>query len=171
MGGGAGGVNTDAPTVTAVSPQPETGPGEVGGFPRGRHSAANTPIVIELEDADPGLEYVCVNLRVYQDDETYGIEQLVYRDGEFKNPFRVSSQSGTNDLTLSIKREDGWLGKFLELTIDAIDGDGNRTSEQFIYELPDAVPTETVVEVEEGDFDHVTEALARMADQFKSGDE
>ncbi len=154
------------PIITAVSPTPGVSPGEAGGFPSGRKSAITTPIVITIEDADPGLNYVLVTLRTFQDDNTNGhTELVVYSNGTFKEPFGDSTQSG--GLTLTILRDDGWTGLFLELNVYAVDGAGNTSSEQFIYELPDTFES-TVSVVPEGALDHTAAALARIAWQFRS---
>ncbi len=158
-----------SPTITAVSPTPGTEPGAAGGFPGGRNAALETPIVIEIIDADPGVGYLLVTLRTYQDGDTNGHTELtVYRDGIFREPFGSSTQSGTsNDLILNIRRDDGWTGLFLELTVYVTDSDGNTASEQFVYELPDTFEP-TVSEVPEGALDHTAAALARIPWQYRS---
>jgi hypothetical protein len=161
LSGGAG-----APVITAISPTPGVAPGDPGGFPDGRRTAIDTPIVISITDADPGLGYVLVTLRTFQDNDTNGhTELIVYRDGNFREPFLDSTQSGA--LTLSIVRDDGWTGLFLEVSVYAVDTVGNTASETFIYELPDTFEL-TVSPVLEGAVDHTAAALNRLPWQFRS---
>jgi len=176
-GAGGGATDSDVPEIAAVSPTPGVAPGEPGGFPNVRRDAEVMPVELLVSDDDSGIAYVSITLRVYGDDATYGTEHVVYRDAEFKSPFRESSTSGTvQELAFEIVRTGGWAGRYLEFSVDAIDAAGNKTSVMYIYELPAGVTEIDDEDVDEGDelietIDHVARALDRLPQQHRGEDD
>lgn len=124
------------PVITFVSPTPGVAPGAAGGFPADPTAAKNTPIVIALEDTDPGLQYVCVSI-AYTNELGETIEETVYRRANFRGKYVKGSTAVMvgDALQLSIKREGGWLelikGSSTGITFsaDAIDQVGNVSAE------------------------------------------
>lgn len=98
------------PVITYVSPTPGVAPGAAGGFPADPSVAKNTPIVIQLSDANPGTGYVNVAI-AYTDDEGIAIEETVYRRSNFRGRYLEGSKAEMvgSALQLTIKREGGWL--------------------------------------------------------------
>lgn len=173
---GGGPSDVIGPDVAAISPTPGIAPGEDFGFSSSRRDAAVTPVVFTVGDDDSDIEYVCITVRAYDSATDDGTEQLVYRDGAYRNTFRESTISGdpTDALTFTVRRVDGWLGRYLAFSIDAIDTSGNRTTSMFIYELPAEVPAVEEFEVvneNDGTIDHVARALDRMPQQYRSEDD
>lgn len=114
------------PTITIVTPTPGVAPGQPGGFPLNRQDAIATPIVLQIDDVSPGVEYVCVAVTITLDTgESW--EETIYRRGAFRGRHAKSSrlsQTGTQ-MTLTVYRDGGWLGKYLKFGVDAIDNVGN----------------------------------------------
>lgn len=126
-GGGGGSGDTTPPTIAIVSPTPNTTPGTAGAFSADWQTARFTPIVIDITDAAPGIEYACVVV-TYPGSTT---ETVVYRRGSFRGAFVGLSTSTViaNGLRLSILPLNGWPSSdaLLDVTfdVDVIDGDGN----------------------------------------------
>jgi hypothetical protein len=92
--------------------------------------------VIQLEDADPGIQYVYVGVR-YTDEDGKQIEEAIYRRSSFRGMYvKGSTQSMIGGvLQLSMRRDGGWLELIkgatteFEFIADVIDGAGNVTEE------------------------------------------
>lgn len=129
------GGNTVPPTITFISPTPGVAPGAVGGFPADPTAAKNTPIVIQVADAAPGVKYACVVIK-YIDANNVQIEETVYRRGTFRGRYVAGSKAETvgSALQLTIKREGGWLelikgpSKQIEFFADVLDSAGNLSA-------------------------------------------
>ena len=170
VGGSGGAGDTTPPTVTAVSPDPDAAPGDVGGFSADFEEATDTPIVLQIADTTPGVALVMVVARFIGS----SVVEVAYRDGAFRgNYIAGSSQVIASNITLTIRRDEGWPGSGTNgdvvLDVDAVDGDGNWTSESFLYTLPESVTIEAEPEPApaSGTVDHVTAALARVRSQFR----
>lgn len=120
-GGGTGG-DTTPPTITVISPTPGVAPGDPGGFAADWLAARNTPIVLQITDASPGLAYVAVIATL-----PGGVEEVVYRRGTFRGNYAgLSSQLAiANGIQLSVRHADGWPPGSVSFSIDPIDGAGN----------------------------------------------
>lgn len=124
--------DANAPTITFVSPTPGAAPGAAGGFPADPSAAKDTPIVIQLADTNPGLQYVCVGVR-YTDEDGNEIEETIYRRDNFRGRYVLGSKQAIvgGALQLTIKRSGGWLAliqgatKEFEFFADAVDAAGN----------------------------------------------
>lgn len=114
--GGGGGGDTNPPTITVVSPTPPNG------FPADWTVAKDTPVVLQVTDPVPGVEYVAVTV-VYDGTN----EEVVYRRGSFRGAYAgLSSQTSiANGIELTVRRDGGWLPGTMTFTADALDGDGN----------------------------------------------
>jgi hypothetical protein len=115
-GGGGGGGDTVPPTITIVSPSIPSG------FPADWSLAKDVPVVLNVTDAAPGIEYITVTVFF-----SGGQEETVYRRGSFRGDYAgLSTQSTiTNGLQLSVRRNDGWPPGSMTFNVDALDGDGN----------------------------------------------
>ena len=73
-----------------------------------------------------------------------GLSETVYSTGNFHTPYvddsTVTPVTGGYDLELI--RAGGWPGTTVELTIDALDNDGNHTVETITWNVPE--PTSVV---------------------------
>lgn len=174
FGGGGGSGDTDPPVITPISPTPDTDPGDPGGFSANRTIAAQTPVIIEIIDLDPGLEFVSVAARSYQSEDTEldHTTELAYRVDTFREPYTINSaEVGIADgIRLTILRDGNWTGRYLRLVVDAIDGNGNSATADLIYRLPAAaavVVTEPVIDEDTGITNQVAAALDRLPWQFK----
>lgn len=124
-----GGGDANAPTITIVSPTPGVPPGQPGGFPADWETARDTPIVVEIADAAPGLAYACVVARFPGAPH----EIVVYRRGAFRAGFATRSWSESLGNTLRLHcLPDGWWPvagpeelEDITFALDAIDGAGN----------------------------------------------
>ena len=118
-GGGGGSGDTTPPTITLMSPSAP------GGFPADFSAARDTPIVLRVTDAVPGIEYLSIVATF-----PGGTEMVVYRRGVFRGKFAGLSTSAviTNGIELSIRYADGWPPGSITFEADAIDGDGNLAS-------------------------------------------
>lgn len=134
VGGGGGGGDTTAPTITVVSPTPGVAPGELGGFPAREADAKLTPIVLQITDLDPGLQYLAVIVRMYIDDEDADpVEEVVFRRDNFRGHYVKGSTKTViaNGVELSVLRAGGWPvtvvtgRRFIVFAVDAVDADGN----------------------------------------------
>lgn len=134
LGGGGGSSDSDAPTITIVSPTPGVAPGQPGGFPRNRQEALVTPIVLRVSDAAPGIAYIEVAVRFYGSQEELdadenGVEETIYRRGNFRGKHTSSSvEVDGTDLILTVFRAGGWTGRFIKFSVDSLDSDGNLTA-------------------------------------------
>lgn len=125
-----------APTITFISPTPGVAPGQPGGFPADPNAAKSTPIVIQISDVDPGVQYVNVVVR-YTDSEGTEIEETVYRRSNFRGRYVKGSKAELvgGSLQLTIKRNGGWLelitgaSRQFGFFVDAVDEDGNLNEE------------------------------------------
>lgn len=127
--------DANPPTITIISPTPGVSPGEPGGFPRRRSQAIQTPIVLRVSDADPGIAYLHIAVRFYGSPaelaaDANGIEEDVYRRGAFRGKHVVGSSAVVDGsgLILTIRRAGGWIGRFFKFSVDAIDSAGNLAS-------------------------------------------
>jgi hypothetical protein len=113
-GGGAG--DTVPPTITVVSPSIPSG------FPVDWSVAKDVPVVLNVTDTVPGVEYISVTV-VFSG----GKEETIYRRGLFRGDYAgLSTQSViTNGLQLVARRSGGWPPGSMTFTVDALDGDGN----------------------------------------------
>ena len=118
-----------SPTVTYISPSPNVTPGDPGGFPSDPTTAMTTPVVVEVTDINPGVQYVAVFVKFLE--LTDHIE-VVYRRGQFVGLYAAGSSVAIipNGLQLTIQRTGGWyLDKIaissLEILVDAVDASGN----------------------------------------------
>lgn len=127
-GGSGSAADTTPPTITVVSPTPGVAPGDPGGFPADRALAELTPIVIEVSDVSPGVEYICIVA------EYPGLPaEPVFRRGNFIAPYLGSSYalSGAT-ATMTVQRLGGWprpsdptVSSYIKFSVDAIDASGN----------------------------------------------
>lgn len=157
------------PTVEVVSPTT----GDPSGFPADYQAAKSTPIIIDAYDeaAVPGLEIVEVFARFIGQ----AVVETVYRNGGFRgNYIAGSSQAAiTNGVRLSIRRDENWPGSAtlgdVTIDVDALDGDGNRTTTSFAWALPASttVIAESEVEPEDDAVDVAADMLARVRSQFR----
>jgi hypothetical protein len=166
---GSMGGDMTAPTIAVVSPTPSTPPGTDDGFPADFTSAAATPIIIDITDADPGVAFIVIT------NETSG-EVTVFRGLNFLGDYIAegSSDAISDGYELSILPSAGWpkpsdvtAQSFIKLRVDAIDGAGNWATASFVWTLP--APQTAVVpssEPIEG-IDHVALAIDRLAYQFR----
>jgi hypothetical protein len=126
------------PVVAILSPAPGVAAGQPGGFPGTYQQAKHTPIVLTISDLEDDLQYVCITATFT------GIagEECVYRNGEFRGIYASSSSAIINgdSITLSVRRDGGWpragVGVAeVSFAIDAIDADGNLTSESGLVNI------------------------------------
>lgn len=141
-GGPGGGTDATPPTVTAVSPTPNTTPGAVGGMPSAYGDARQTPIVIRIEDVDGAADLALVQVTASFLDNSV---EVVYRAGAFGPGYVTGSTQlpTVNGVTLSIRRTAGWPAAALlsaplavTLLVDAVDGGGNAVSVTLVYHMP-----------------------------------
>lgn len=110
------GLDEVAPVITLVSPEEFDGDFAV---------ATVTPIIITVTDADPGLGLVTILVS----GAGFSGTQLVYANGAFVSPFTASTASNiTNGTTFSFKPAGGWEAGELEVTVIAMDGNGNMAT-------------------------------------------
>ncbi len=128
--------DSTAPTITIVSPTPGVAIGEPGGFPRRYRDARETPIVLNITDTNPGIQFVVIIARFYADaEDTNPDEEVVYRRGQFRGKYvRGSEQEAiTGGAQLTILRAGGWpssrTGELAHIVfaVDALDSGGNLT--------------------------------------------
>lgn len=115
-GGGGGSGDTTPPTIVVVSPAVPNG------FSSDWLVARNTPVVLRVTDAVPGVEYITVTV-FYSGTN----EEVIYRRGSFRGEYvGLSTQTAiANGLELTVRRADGWLPGSMTFSVDALDGDGN----------------------------------------------
>ena len=129
----------NAPVITWVSPTPGAAPGSVGGFPRSPSVAKTFPVVIQIGDVDPGVQYVNVVV-VYTDGEGNTIEETIYRRSNFRGLYVKGSKAemvgGNLQLTIKRNSENGWLDlingatRQFAMYADAVDSVGNVNEEE-----------------------------------------
>jgi hypothetical protein len=127
-------VDPTPPTISVVSPTPGVAPGQPGGFPTNYEQAKETPIVVDIIDANPGVRYSVVIARFYGTSETSTPdEEVVYRRGQFRGKYVAGSYATSiaNGVRLTVKRKGGWptksdgsMGHIL-FAIDSVDQSGN----------------------------------------------
>lgn len=124
------GSNAAAPTITIVSPTPNTPAGDPGGFSDDPSEAADTFIVLDV-DATAGLAYACVVCRY----PGSSIERVVYAAGDFRGEFAehsFSEASPGGGLRLHCKPSGGWpdSGALYDITfdVDAVGGDASAVT-------------------------------------------
>lgn len=120
--GGSGSGDTTPPVVTIISPTPGVNPGDPGGFPADWLTARNTPIVLQVTDLAPGLEYVAVIATL-----PGGVEEVVYRRGAFRGRYVALSSVAaiTNGFQFSVRPADGWPPGNITFAVDPLDAAGN----------------------------------------------
>jgi hypothetical protein len=71
-----------------------------------------------------------------------GLSETVYSDGTFQSPYSDNStvRPVTGGYDLELIRTGGWPGTTVELTIYALDSDGNHTVETINWNLPEPTP-------------------------------
>jgi hypothetical protein len=125
---GGGGGDATPPTITIVSPDIDDDPGNAGAFSADWEIARMTPIVLEITDAAPGIEYACLVCRY-----PGAVDEItVYRRGAFRGQFlglsSVITDTGTT-LRLSILPLNGWPSSDavsdIVFDVDVVDSDGN----------------------------------------------
>lgn len=121
-----------APSVVLISPLAVPA-GQPGGFPREYDQAKLVPVVLQVLDLNPGLQYAIVVVRFPGSDDTE-TEEVVYRRGQFRGRYRALSTQAdiANGVQLNIRRDGGWpanintnLVSRLVFDIDATDKAGN----------------------------------------------
>jgi hypothetical protein len=114
--------DTTAPVITIVSPTPGANPGDPGGFPADWLSARNTPIVLQITDLAPGLQYVALVATL-----PGGVEEVVYRRGAFRGHYLAFSTvtSIANGLQFSVRHDQGWPPGSVTFAVDSLDAAGN----------------------------------------------
>ena len=117
--------DNDPPAILNVTPEPETQPGEPGGFPASYTLAHATPIEFDITDEEPGLALVVVSCTISTIPGTF----TVYRDGEFTEGFESSTVTPIADgFHFAIVRDAGWpAGAEVWIDVDASDAAGNVT--------------------------------------------
>lgn len=126
--------NSVPPEVVVVSPTPGVAPGDPGGFPKNYDLAKNTPIVLEITDLFPGVQYLVVIARFYMTSESPNpVEEVVFRRGQFRGLYIKYSylESIGDGVRLHTRRYGGWptnsdgvMGHIL-FAVDALDASGN----------------------------------------------
>jgi hypothetical protein len=153
---GGGSSSPTAPVISVVSPTPNTAPGAAGGMPASYASAAFTPIVVDVTDADGAsvIAYIHVTAKFLD-----GSAESVYHAGAFVGGYIAESyQNGiANGYRLNILRAAGWPGASkggnlaVGLVIDVVDTGGGVTSAEVYFEMPQATlisatpPAQTVI--------------------------
>lgn len=124
-----------APVITAVSPTPNTTPGSVGGMSSAFNTAAATPVVLTVTDADGASDLLLVVVSVSFIDGTP--DEVAYRAGDFAAAYVAGSAqvSITNGLQITVGRGDGWPSTFT-VNVDVVDRSGNAASASLIYLMP-----------------------------------
>lgn len=134
----SGNVNPDPPVVVVVSPTPGAAPGTPGGFPASRKAAEVTPVVLRIYDVIPGIRLAVITVTVPRvvSGATYMVEEVVYRNGQFRGIHVANSTQRTftqsidgEDVTvveLSVRRAGGWPEvTSLKFSVDVVDQSGN----------------------------------------------
>lgn len=127
-----------APTISVVSPTPGVAVGAPGGFPRAYSSAKITPIVLDVTDVDPGVQYFVVIARFYADAEDENpTEEVVYRRSNFRGLYVKGSFATpiADGIRLSVLRVGGWPSNstgssvgHIAFAVDVLDADGNLSA-------------------------------------------
>lgn len=149
-----GGGDSVAPLITLDSPS--------GFVPT---IQADTPIVLTILDADPGLDVVTITIK-YKN----VLDPVVLYDNGFSPSFTDSTIVG-NTYTLRANR--GWINTIEDLKIRAIDGDGNLVSVGYtlvmnvIVDLTGLVPLTPGAALER--VDRVRQTVSRIYSQFMAG--
>lgn len=123
-----------APVITPISPVPGASPGDPGGFAASFTLAAQTPIVIDVTEAFPGVSYINVLIDGF----------LAYRNAWVAEYIAESFVTSVTDGTeLHILPAGGWhpsgpatSTSYITVQVDAIDLGGGLSSTTFVYELP-----------------------------------
>jgi hypothetical protein len=130
IGGGAQ-ADTTAPVLAVISPTPGALPGAAGGFPADYVNATITPVVLQVTDLDPGLDYVSV-VATFTDAHGVVTAETIYRRGQFVGLYVAGSYQLViaNGIELHITRTGGWPGitnqiSTMSFDIDALDQAGN----------------------------------------------
>lgn len=166
-GGGTG----PAPTITYISPLPNTQPGATGGMPTVYADAANTPLVVEIDYAGTAtLSLGMIAVRFL--DGTY---EVAYRDGFFSS--RYAAASRIDGTTFTIQRVGGWPGgnfdtnRAIELLLDIVDSTGAHVSDDVFFLMPTQsglVRPPAPVVTALGAADVIGDGLNRLIWQFRS---
>jgi hypothetical protein len=116
--------DTTAPTALIISP---------AAFSREYNVAKDTPVVLQVLDLAPGLQYAIVLVRFLGSDDSE-TEEVVYRRGQFRGRYRALSTQAVvaNGVQLNVRRDGGWPANidtnrvsYLVFDVDATDKVGN----------------------------------------------
>lgn len=119
--------DTTPPSIAIISPTPSTAPGSPGGFSSDWATARITPIILEVTDLTPGIQYLALVCRYAGATD----ELVVYRRGTLRGSFVGTSSVSviTNGLRLSVLPQGGWPSSDalndVTFEIDALDAAGN----------------------------------------------
>lgn len=101
--------------------------------------ASITPVVINVTDLAPGLELVTISVS----GAGFSGTQVVYANGSFVSPFTAgTAETITNGLQFSFKPSTGWAAGELNVSVVAVDGNGNLSSYAATWDIAAGTPAE-----------------------------
>lgn len=166
--------DTGPPIIAIISPQPDTLPGDPGGFPADYPTAAGMPIIVEITD-DTGIDVALIT------ELGVGDELVVFREANFRGRFVADSNQVPiiGGSRLEILEAGGFAAaldttqrRTITLTFAVVDTVGNAVLETHSWILPakNTAPPLPGGATDTDDTDAATQAINLYPSQFRSFD-